>query len=72
MLAHLEYLLEAKGHAMVCLAEGAGQEYVTTVCFPRRARRGGEAQGPGSGARRRMPLRPLAAAPAPVRGASRR
>lgn len=31
MLSHLEYLLEAKGHAIVCLAEGAGQEYVTTV-----------------------------------------
>ena len=28
VMAHLRYLLEAQGHAIVCLAEGAGQEFV--------------------------------------------
>ena len=30
VVAHLDYLLKTQGHAIVCLAEGAGQEYVTT------------------------------------------
>jgi 6-phosphofructokinase 1 len=30
VVEHLRYLLKAQGHAIVCLAEGAGQEYVTT------------------------------------------
>lgn len=28
VLAHVDYLLETQGHAIICLAEGAGQEYV--------------------------------------------
>jgi 6-phosphofructokinase 1 len=28
VVEHLKYLLEAQGHAIVCLAEGAGQEFV--------------------------------------------
>ena len=33
-VSHIEYLLEAQGHAIVVLAEGAGQEYVTQARGP--------------------------------------
>lgn len=56
VLAHVEYLLEAKGHAIVCLAEGAGQEYVTTV----RGSGGCRAEGGEPLAPAERPLVPLA------------
>jgi len=31
VLAHLRHLLDSQGHAIVCIAEGAGQEFVATT-----------------------------------------
>lgn len=31
VLAHLEHLIETKGFAMICVAEGAGQVYLYLI-----------------------------------------
>jgi 6-phosphofructokinase 1 len=56
LLAYLEKVLENKGHAVVCLAEGAGQ-------VGERAGRGGRAGVKGRGAWRCLSMRHQRARP---------